>query len=136
MIFLEGEFFFEFLQQSSCSATSGLLLLYWSRESTWSALQSFTGKKELQGSCWVVSFVFRPLSLQMAVVFLALFNEICFPFPQLVFSFNDKLFGLLVKDMEAMDPSILKGESGTGKKQKVGSQDLLSIPWGLQSCQS
>uniref|UniRef100_A0A8C5NM38 Vesicle-fusing ATPase n=1 Tax=Junco hyemalis TaxID=40217 RepID=A0A8C5NM38_JUNHY len=51
--------------------------------------------------------------------FSAFFNEICFPFPQLVFSFNDKLFGLLVKDMEAMDPSILKGESGTSKKQKI-----------------
>lgn len=65
-----------------------------------------------------------------------LFNENCFPFPQLVFSFNDKLFGLLVKDMEAMDPSILKGESGTSKKQKVGSQELLSLPWALQSCRS
>jgi len=42
-----------------------------------------------------------------------------------VFSFNDKLFGLLVKDMEAMDPSILKGESGASKKQKVGSQDFV-----------
>ncbi|OPJ66363.1 hypothetical protein AV530_014192 [Patagioenas fasciata monilis] len=38
---------------------------------------------------------------------------------KLVFSFNDKLFGLLVKDMEAMDPSILKGESGASKKQKI-----------------
>lgn len=53
-----------------------------------------------------------------------------------MFSFNDKLFGLLVKDMEAMDPSILKGESGTSKKQKVGSQELLSLPWALQSCRS
>ena len=38
---------------------------------------------------------------------------------QLVFSFNEKLFGLLVKDIEAMDPSILKGEPATGKRQKV-----------------
>lgn len=53
-----------------------------------------------------------------------------------MFSFNDKLFGLLVKDMEAMDPSILKGESGTSKKQKVGSRELLSLPWALQSCRS
>lgn len=81
-------------------------------------------REKLRGSCWVVHFVFRPLSLQILIVLseslLAVFNEICFSFPQLVFSFNDKLFGLLVKDMEAMDPSILKGESGTSKKQKVG----------------
>uniref|UniRef100_A0A4W2GS25 Vesicle-fusing ATPase n=1 Tax=Bos indicus x Bos taurus TaxID=30522 RepID=A0A4W2GS25_BOBOX len=37
----------------------------------------------------------------------------------LVFSFNEKLFGLLVKDIEAMDPSILKGEPATGKRQKI-----------------
>lgn len=36
-----------------------------------------------------------------------------------MFSFNEKLFGLLVKDIEAMDPSILKGEAATGKRQKV-----------------
>ncbi|KAL0597894.1 LOW QUALITY PROTEIN: Vesicle-fusing ATPase [Plecturocebus cupreus] len=39
--------------------------------------------------------------------------------PKLVFSFNEKLFGLLVKDIEAMDPSILKGEAATGKRQKI-----------------
>lgn len=38
---------------------------------------------------------------------------------QLVFSFCDKLFGLMVKDIEAMDASILRGEPATGKKQKV-----------------
>ncbi|XP_018424505.1 PREDICTED: vesicle-fusing ATPase [Nanorana parkeri] len=38
---------------------------------------------------------------------------------QLVFSFNDKLFGLVVKDIEAMDPSILKGEQTSTKKQKI-----------------
>lgn len=38
---------------------------------------------------------------------------------QLVLSFSDKLFSLLVKYMEAMDPSILKGGYGSGKKQKV-----------------
>ena len=36
-----------------------------------------------------------------------------------MFSFNEKLFGLLVKDIEAMDPSILKGEPAAGKRQKV-----------------
>lgn len=52
----------------------------------------------------------------------------CFLFPQLVFSFNDKLFGMVVKDMEAMDPSILKGESGASKKQKVSLQEFVFIP--------
>lgn len=42
-----------------------------------------------------------------------------FPLSQLVFSFCDKLFGLMVKDIEAMDASILKGEQASGKKQKV-----------------
>lgn len=45
-----------------------------------------------------------------------------------MFNFNDKLFGLVVKDMEGMDPSILKGESGASKKQKVGTQDSCSFP--------
>ncbi|XP_008927578.1 vesicle-fusing ATPase isoform X2 [Manacus vitellinus] len=57
---------------------------------------------------------------KMAAEFIQQFNSQAFSVgQQLVFSFNDKLFGLLVKDMEAMDPSILKGESGTGKKQKI-----------------
>lgn len=38
---------------------------------------------------------------------------------QLAFSFSDKLFSLVVKDMEAMDPSILRGEKPSSKKQKV-----------------
>lgn len=49
---------------------------------------------------------------------------ICFPVFQLVFSFCDKLFGLVVKDIEAMDASILKGEPASGKKpQKVLSHN-------------
>lgn len=40
-------------------------------------------------------------------------------FLQLAFSFSDKLFALLVKDMEAMDPSILRGEKPSSKKHKV-----------------
>uniref|UniRef100_A0A8C7EGK6 Vesicle-fusing ATPase n=1 Tax=Nothoprocta perdicaria TaxID=30464 RepID=A0A8C7EGK6_NOTPE len=57
---------------------------------------------------------------KMAAEFIQQFNSQAFSIgQQLVFSFNDKLFGLLVKDMEAMDPSILKGESGAGKKQKI-----------------
>ncbi|KAK7919377.1 hypothetical protein WMY93_010661 [Mugilogobius chulae] len=39
---------------------------------------------------------------------------------QLVLSYNDKLFSLLVKDMEAMDPSILKGKKGSGNKIEIG----------------
>ncbi len=38
---------------------------------------------------------------------------------KLVFSFCDKLFGLFIKDIEGMDPSILKGEPASGKKHKV-----------------
>ena len=38
---------------------------------------------------------------------------------QLAFSFSDKLFALVVKNMEAMDPSILKGEGSSSKKEKV-----------------
>lgn len=41
---------------------------------------------------------------------------------QLVFTFCDKLFGLMVKDIEAMDASILRGEPASGKKQKVSDQ--------------
>uniref|UniRef100_A0A8C7YK82 Vesicle-fusing ATPase n=2 Tax=Oryzias sinensis TaxID=183150 RepID=A0A8C7YK82_9TELE len=40
---------------------------------------------------------------------------------QLVFSFADKLFNLVVKEIEAMDASILKGErQAGGSKKKVG----------------
>ncbi|XP_062994528.1 vesicle-fusing ATPase isoform X1 [Elgaria multicarinata webbii] len=57
---------------------------------------------------------------KMAAEFIQQFNNQSFTVgQQLVFSFNDKLFGLLVKDIEAMDPSILKGEPATGKKQKI-----------------
>ncbi|XP_071459025.1 vesicle-fusing ATPase isoform X2 [Marmota flaviventris] len=57
---------------------------------------------------------------KMAAEFIQQFNNQAFSVgQQLVFSFNEKLFGLLVKDIEAMDPSILKGEPATGKKQKI-----------------
>lgn len=85
----------------------------------------------------MVNFVLRSLSLPVSAVFSKPFLAfhgvklpLCFPFPQLVFSFNDKLFGLLVKDMEAMDPSILKGESGASKKQKVGRRAVV-LPAGV-----
>ncbi|KAL6094522.1 nsf [Pungitius sinensis] len=56
----------------------------------------------------------------MATEFLQHFNNQAFSVgQQLVFSFSDKLFGLVIKDIEAMDPSILKGEQGTGKKPKI-----------------
>lgn len=54
------------------------------------------------------------------------FFFILFSLPQLVFSFCDKLFGLMVKDIEAMDASILKGEPASGKKQKVPNHMLTS----------
>lgn len=57
---------------------------------------------------------------KMAAEFIQQFNNQAFSVgQQLVFSFNEKLFGLVVKDIEAMDPSILKGEAATGKKQKI-----------------
>ncbi|NP_001090189.1 N-ethylmaleimide sensitive factor S homeolog [Xenopus laevis] len=57
---------------------------------------------------------------RMAAEFIQQFNNQAFSVgQQLVFSFNDKLFGLVLKDIEAMDPSILKGEPSTGKRQKI-----------------
>ncbi|XP_075702653.1 vesicle-fusing ATPase [Rhinoderma darwinii] len=57
---------------------------------------------------------------RMAGEFIQQFNNQAFSVTQqLVFSFNDKLFGLVVKDIEAMDPCILKGEQPSGKKQKI-----------------
>ncbi|XP_046722051.1 vesicle-fusing ATPase isoform X1 [Silurus meridionalis] len=57
---------------------------------------------------------------KMASEFIQQFNNQAFSVgQQLVFSFCDKLFGLMVKDIEAMDASILKGETATGKKQKI-----------------
>ncbi|XP_059811703.1 vesicle-fusing ATPase [Hypanus sabinus] len=57
---------------------------------------------------------------KMAAEFIQQFNNQAFSISQqLVFGFNEKLFGLMVKDMEAMDPSILKGEQASGKQQKI-----------------
>ncbi|KAK0149733.1 Vesicle-fusing ATPase [Merluccius polli] len=59
---------------------------------------------------------------KMAAEFIQQFNNQSFSVTQqLVFSFCDKLFGLVIKDIEAMDSSILKGEAPSGKKQKVPS---------------
>lgn len=56
----------------------------------------------------------------MAKEFVQHFNNLAFSVgQQFVFSFCDKLFGLLIKDIEAMDPSILKGEPASGKKPKI-----------------
>ncbi|XP_028286729.1 vesicle-fusing ATPase-like isoform X2 [Parambassis ranga] len=58
---------------------------------------------------------------EMASEFIQHFNNQAFSVgQQFVFSFCDKLFGLLIKDMEGMDPGILKGEhSASGKKHKI-----------------
>ncbi|XP_040923132.1 vesicle-fusing ATPase-like [Toxotes jaculatrix] len=57
---------------------------------------------------------------KMAREFLQHFNNQAFSVgQQLVFSFSDKLFGLLVKDIEAMDPCILKGDHAVAEKHKV-----------------
>ncbi|XP_036937820.1 vesicle-fusing ATPase-like [Acanthopagrus latus] len=56
----------------------------------------------------------------LASEFIQHFNNQAFSVgQQLVFSFCDKLFSLMIKDIEAMDPSILKGEQGSGKKPKI-----------------
>ncbi|XP_029563281.1 vesicle-fusing ATPase isoform X1 [Salmo trutta] len=57
---------------------------------------------------------------KMAAEFIQHFNSQAFSVgQQLVFSFCDKLFGLLIKDIEAMDPSILKGDAVSGKKHNI-----------------
>ncbi|CAB1441592.1 unnamed protein product [Pleuronectes platessa] len=57
---------------------------------------------------------------KMAGEFLQQFNNQAFCVgQQLGFSFCDKLFGLVIKDIEAMDPSILSGEQASGKKPKI-----------------
>uniref|UniRef100_A0A8C2GFU5 Vesicle-fusing ATPase n=1 Tax=Cyprinus carpio TaxID=7962 RepID=A0A8C2GFU5_CYPCA len=57
---------------------------------------------------------------KMAAEFIQHFNNQGFSVgQQLVFSFCDKLFGLVIKGIEAMDSSILKGEPESGKKQQI-----------------
>ncbi|XP_034426801.1 vesicle-fusing ATPase-like isoform X1 [Hippoglossus hippoglossus] len=57
---------------------------------------------------------------KMAGEFLQHFNNQAFCVgQQLGFSFCDKLFGLVIKDIEAMDPSFLSGEQASGKKPKL-----------------
>lgn len=63
----------------------------------------------------------------MAKDFIQHFNNQAFSVDQqLAFSFSDKLFALVVKDMEAMDPSILRGEKPSSKKQKITTGLLLA----------
>lgn len=50
-----------------------------------------------------------------------------------MFSFCDKLFGLVVKDIEAMDASILKGEPATGKKQQKVTLSARSVTLSCSS---
>ncbi|KAM9715486.1 vesicle-fusing ATPase-like [Menidia menidia] len=61
---------------------------------------------------------------KMASEFLQLFNNQAFTVgQQLVFSFSDKLFNLVIKDIDAMDASILRGKNvsdAPGKKINVG----------------
>ncbi|XP_024920501.1 vesicle-fusing ATPase isoform X3 [Cynoglossus semilaevis] len=63
---------------------------------------------------------------KMAAEFIQQFNNQSFSVSQqLVFSFCDKLFGLVVKDIEAMDTSILKAEAPSGKKQQKIDHGLM-----------
>ncbi|XP_074475366.1 vesicle-fusing ATPase-like [Sebastes fasciatus] len=56
----------------------------------------------------------------MASEFIQHFNNQAFSVgQQLVLSFCDKLFSINIKDIEAMDPSILKAEHTPGKKPKI-----------------
>uniref|UniRef100_A0A665WC41 Vesicle-fusing ATPase n=1 Tax=Echeneis naucrates TaxID=173247 RepID=A0A665WC41_ECHNA len=57
---------------------------------------------------------------KMASEFIQHFNSQAFSVGQIKnFGCCDKLFGLVIKDIEAMDPSILRGEHAAGKKQKI-----------------
>ncbi|XP_062382852.1 vesicle-fusing ATPase isoform X1 [Sardina pilchardus] len=57
---------------------------------------------------------------KMAAEFIQHFNSQAFSKgQQLVFSYCDKLFSIVIKEIEAMDPSILKGDASSGKKQKI-----------------
>ncbi|KAG1931763.1 N-ethylmaleimide-sensitive factor b [Pimephales promelas] len=57
---------------------------------------------------------------KMAIEFIQFFNAQAFSIgQQFAFSFCDRLFGLVIKDIEAMDPSILRGEQSSSKKQKI-----------------
>ncbi|KAA0725215.1 Vesicle-fusing ATPase [Triplophysa tibetana] len=57
---------------------------------------------------------------KMAIEFVQFFNVQSFSKgQQLVYSYCDKLFGLIIKDIEAMDPSILRGEQCSSKKHKI-----------------
>uniref|UniRef100_A0A673KH15 Vesicle-fusing ATPase n=1 Tax=Sinocyclocheilus rhinocerous TaxID=307959 RepID=A0A673KH15_9TELE len=57
---------------------------------------------------------------KMAIEFIQCFTAQAFSVgQQFVFSCFDKLFALVIKDIEAMDPSILRGEQSSSKKQKI-----------------
>ncbi|XP_019749291.1 vesicle-fusing ATPase-like isoform X2 [Hippocampus comes] len=63
----------------------------------------------------------------MANDFIQQFNHQAFTIgQQMVFKFGDKSFDVLVKDMEGMDPSILKGDQSSVKKAKINIGLLLS----------
>ncbi|XP_051928121.1 vesicle-fusing ATPase-like [Hippocampus zosterae] len=63
----------------------------------------------------------------MANDFIQQFNHQAFTTgQQLAFKFGDKTFEVLVKDMEGMDPSILKGDQSSVKKAKITIGLLLS----------
>ncbi|XP_077594685.1 vesicle-fusing ATPase-like [Stigmatopora nigra] len=63
----------------------------------------------------------------MATDFIQQFNQQAFTIgQQMVFKFGDKPFEVLVKEMECMDPSILKGNQGSNNKTKVDIGLLLA----------
>ncbi|XP_052427108.1 vesicle-fusing ATPase [Carassius gibelio] len=57
---------------------------------------------------------------KMAIEFIQFFTAQAFSIgQQFVFSYCDKLFALIIKDIEAMDPSILRGEQGSNCNSQV-----------------
>nr|XP_061807558.1 vesicle-fusing ATPase-like [Nerophis lumbriciformis] len=63
----------------------------------------------------------------MANDFIQQFNQQAFTIgQQMVFKFGDKPFEVLVKEMECMDPSVLKGDQGSRNKTKVNIGLLLA----------
>uniref|UniRef100_A0A3Q3JV57 Vesicle-fusing ATPase n=1 Tax=Monopterus albus TaxID=43700 RepID=A0A3Q3JV57_MONAL len=73
----------------------------------------------------------------MASKFLQQFNNQAFSIgQQLGFSFGDRLFSLLIKDTEAMDPTVLKTGQASSMKQKSSSINLVGKAKTRESRQS
>lgn len=79
----------------------------------------------------------------MAAVFFFFFTEInvflLVSLVKLVFSYSEKLFNLVVKDIEAMDTSILRGEKtsdASGKKVSANVPLIQQFSYRLESTEA